>query len=79
MFINYKKRYKKILEIINSEIENNYDSYNKAERDLSYYSVENPDARLLKLNKHFKDVEKFKNRYLSLCDLKNKIKREFEK
>lgn len=80
MFINYKKRYKRILEIIDSEMKINYQYYKDFLENRDYEKVINDD--LLKdqmIIDNLKSMDKYRNRYLSLYNLDKRIKREFEK
>lgn len=79
MFINYKKRYKLILEIIDSEMKINYQCYKKFLENRDYDKIINNDAlREQMLVDNLKSMDEYRNRYLSLYDLDKRIKREFE-
>lgn len=69
MFINYKKRYKRILEIIENERSKNYKCYRELNEMIGYDKKRNSED--------FASLDKFICRTEALNDLINKINMEF--
>lgn len=77
MFINYKKRYFRLLEMIEEDIRINYNCYLSCMDDMMAETIKDPKIKDMYRSNTLKSMDKFLNRHDALCDLSKKIRREF--
>lgn len=79
MSINYKKRYLKILEILNTEMKINYECYKVFLEDKMSDKISDLETKNLWICNNLESIYEYMNRYNALYDLKCRIKDEIKR